>query len=124
MAAPSSGPMANGATANGGSTSEPTASDSATQAATSKLGIAGSALGGMLGGFGRKKSKPADQAPAQTSTATANTAPAGQGPVDVTLMEMTTQKLNFSHDPVSPSVFQVPAGFKQVPSPMQQMMSK
>jgi hypothetical protein len=128
IAAPSAGPMANSPAAssssNGGAASGQTTSGAATQAVTNKLGIAGSALGGMLGGFGRKKPKPADQPPAQTSTATANTPPAAQAPVDVTLMEMTTQKQNFSHDPVSASVFQVPAGFKQVPSPMEQMMSK
>jgi hypothetical protein len=39
-------------------------------------------------------------------------------------MEMTVQTHGFSTDPVPPSVFQIPAGFKQVESPMEQMMNK
>jgi hypothetical protein len=39
-------------------------------------------------------------------------------------MEMTAQTHNFSGGPVPDSVFQVPAGYKQVQSPLEQGMQK
>jgi hypothetical protein len=39
----------------------------------------------------------------------------------VVLMATTTQKTNFSQAPVSLSTFQIPPGFKKVPSPMANM---
>jgi hypothetical protein len=65
---------------------------------------AGGALGrlGGLGGLGRRKQEPAKQEqPASTS------APGS-------LLEMTTETVNFSGGPVDVSKFEVPAGFKQV----------
>jgi hypothetical protein len=88
---------------------------------TSKLGIPGSALGGaLMSAWGHKKAKAATPPPAQSPTASS----AGQSPTEVTLMEMTTQTHDFSHDAIPPSVFQVPVGFKQVESPMAQAMKK
>jgi hypothetical protein len=39
-------------------------------------------------------------------------------------MEMTTQTHDFSHEAIPPSVFDVPAGYKKVESPTEQMMDK
>jgi hypothetical protein len=39
-------------------------------------------------------------------------------------MEMTDQTTNFSQEAIPASVFVVPAGFKQVPSPMAQALAK
>jgi hypothetical protein len=64
----------------------------------------GGALGrlGGLGGLGRRKQEPAKQEqPASTSAAG-------------TLLEMTTETVNFSGGAVDASKFEVPAGFKQV----------
>jgi hypothetical protein len=79
----------------------------------SKSGMLGSALTkGALGRFGIKKNDPAAAPPPA-----ANADPATAAPGSGIMMAMTTQKMNFSSAPVSPSAFQVPAGFKQVPSP-------
>lgn len=74
-------------------------------------------LGGLGGIFGKKKSQPADTAP-PTGSAT----PA-QSSGEATLLETTTQKSNFSRDPVPASVFEIPAGFKQVPSRLAQALA-
>jgi hypothetical protein len=88
----------------------------------------GSAMSGALGGvFAHKKAKPAAPPPDTTTTSAAAPAQAAPGQVvttDVTLMEMTTKTHDFSSETVPGSVFQVPAGFKQVESQMQQMMDK
>jgi carbon monoxide dehydrogenase subunit G len=65
----------------------------------------GGALGrlGGLGGLGRKKQEPP---PKQEQQSTAS-APG-------TLLEMTTETMNFSGGPVDASKFEVPASFKQV----------
>lgn len=62
--------------------------------------IAG-ALGGHFG-LGRKKSQPAQQEQQQPKS--------GQG----TLLEMTTEYSNFSSAAADPSLFEIPAGFKEV----------
>lgn len=82
----------------------------------------GSAVSGALGGvFGHKKAKPAPApAPAATTTPAAGT----QTTTDVTLMEMTTQTHDFSSEAIPSSVFQIPAGYKQVESAEMQMMDK
>jgi hypothetical protein len=85
-----------------------------------RLGIVGSALGSSaLGAFHRKKAAtpPPAAAPATTATAGTPAAAGTQTTAGATLMEMTVQKTNFSKEPVPASVFQVPAGFKQVESP-------
>ncbi|MGO9097658.1 MAG: hypothetical protein ACLQGV_20845 [Bryobacteraceae bacterium] len=77
------------------------------QAQPEKQGIGGalSRLGGF-GGLGRKK---------QDDSSASQGQPAGGPP---TLMETTTQLSGFSSDPVDDSKFAVPAGFRQIESPM------
>jgi hypothetical protein len=110
----------------GGSAAGQVASDTAKNTAageSGRLGIPGSALGGaLMSAWGRHKAKPA--APAPAPAATTSPAPATQTTVDVTLMEMTTQTNNFSREVIPSSVFEIPSGFKQVPSPMEQMMAR
>jgi hypothetical protein len=75
----------------------------------------------VLGGFHHKKAQPAAApapAPAAPPPTTATGAPAMQ---TVVLMSTATQKSNFSQAPVSPSVFQIPPGFRKLPSPMANM---
>jgi hypothetical protein len=101
----------------GGQMANDVATNTATQTASNqlgKLGGFGSTLGGnVLGAF--KKKKAADTPPPAPPPAAAGTAPdAAQGGP---LMVMTTQITNFSHDPIPPSVFQVPAGYKLVQAP-------
>jgi hypothetical protein len=85
-----------------------------------KTGIFTSALSSsVLAGFHHKKAAPPpDPAPATPPPTTATGAPAMQ---TVVLMATTTQKTNFSQAPVSLSTFQIPPGFKKVPSPMANM---
>jgi hypothetical protein len=89
-------------------------------------GVLGSALGGRLGrfgGLGRKKQQPPPQeqaqqqpaAPAQSTPPPATAAPQGDPSV---LMETTIEMTNFSSSSVDGSKLEVPAGFKQVESPM------
>jgi hypothetical protein len=77
-------------------------------------GILGSAAGAfsgkLVGGLFSHKSTPT---PAATAT------PAAQG--GAVLMEQTMQMSNFSHEAIPPSAFEVPAGFKLVPSPFENM---
>jgi hypothetical protein len=101
-----------------------TASQTATgeaSRATSKMGIFGNALGNSaLSAFHRKKATPPPPPAAPLTTAAAGSpgAPAMQ---TVVLMATTTQKTNFSQEPIPPSAFQIPAGFKKLPSPMANM---
>jgi hypothetical protein len=98
-------------------TATQTASGEASQA-SGKTGIFTNALtSSVLGGFHHKKAAPAP-APATPPPTTASGTPVMQ---TVVLMATTTQKTNFSQSPVSPSVFQIPPGFKKVPSPMASM---
>jgi hypothetical protein len=82
-----------------------------------KTGIFTNALSSsVLGSFHHKKPAPAPApAPATPAATTASGTPAMQ---TVVLMATTTQKTNFSQSPVSLSAFQIPPGFKKVPSPM------
>jgi hypothetical protein len=108
------------------------ATDTAAQTAAgeaSRLGVFGSALGSSaLGAFHKKKAAAAAPTPAPAATATTATAtPAADGTQttqSAVLMEMTTQKSNFSQETVPSSAFQVPAGFKRVESPMYGAASK
>jgi hypothetical protein len=78
----------------------------------------GGALGGALGGrFGLGKKKPADQ-PAPTDNQPASGGQASGSGAPGSLMEMTTELSSFSSNPVDPSLFEVPAGFKKVESDM------
>jgi hypothetical protein len=82
------------------------------------VGSPGSMLGGALMNAWHKK-----KAQQQDSQQAATPPPPGP-PGEVTLMEMTAQTHNFSGGPVPDSVFQVPAGYKQVQSPLEQGMQK
>jgi hypothetical protein len=103
------------------------ASDTANQTAageqakaSSKMGIFGNALSSSaLSAFHHKKPAPAPApVPATPTPTTASGTPAMQ---TVVLMATTTQKANFSQGPVPLSAFQIPPGFKKVPSPMASM---
>jgi hypothetical protein len=104
-----------------GSVAGQAATDTATQTAAGeagRLGVFGSALGSSaLGAFHKKKAAtpPPDAAPATTTTTA--TADGTQTTTSATLMEMTTQKSNFSQENVPSTAFLVPAGFKKVESP-------
>lgn len=79
---------------------------------------AGNSAGGNLvaravtGLRGKPKSQPAAAAP---PAGPANSPPPSG---ETTLLETTSQIYGFSHDPLPASAFQVPRGFKQVPSPL------
>jgi len=116
-----------GAPPSGSSVGGQIAGDTANQTAagetskeSGKMGIFGTSLANStLSAFHRKKATP-PPAPAPAAAAT----PAGSGAAGtqtVVLMSTTTQKTNFSEEPIPLSVFQVPTGFKKVESPMAQM---
>lgn len=75
--------------------------------------VLGGALGGRLGGFGRKKQQ---DPPPQEEQKQQQGQPAGQG----ALLEMETQYSNFATT-ADPSLFVIPAGFKQVESEMKKI---
>ncbi|MGC2161764.1 MAG: hypothetical protein WA634_07655 [Silvibacterium sp.] len=104
---------------NSGSVAGQVATDTATQTAateSSRLGTVGSALGSsMMSAWHRKKAQPAPApAPAPAAATPAN----GQATQNVVMMSMTTQKTNFSKEQVPVSAFEIPAGYKQVTSPL------
>jgi hypothetical protein len=62
-----------------------------------------------FGGFGKKKQD--DPPPAKQDSKT-------PPPTSAVLMESQTTSSNFSSAPIDPSHFEVPAGYKQVQTPM------
>jgi hypothetical protein len=113
--APASG---NGSGAVAGQVATDTAAQTAAGEA-SRLGVFGNALGSSaLGAFHKKKAAtppPADPAAATATTPAAN----GTQPTNsAVLMTTTTQKSNFSQAELPSTAFLVPAGFKQVESPV------
>jgi hypothetical protein len=83
---------------------------------TSPSAVAAKALGGMFGGFGRRKKKQ-QQEDQQSGSAAQPSAPPNA------LMSMTTRVESYSTDSLDASLFQIPAGFTQIPQPnMNQMM--
>jgi hypothetical protein len=98
-----------------------------TQAPTPRLGGLGGALArGALGGFGSKKAAPAPApaaAPAPAPATTAQNQPAPQNGDLGFLSETTVELSNFSTQPVATAQFDVPAGYKQVPSPIEKMLN-
>lgn len=94
------------------------AGDTATQTAQGEsghMGVLGNALSNsVLGAFHRKKATPPPAATPAPTPATTPGTPAASG----VLMSTTTQKSSFSSEPVPFSYFVIPAGFKQVESPM------
>jgi hypothetical protein len=106
-------------------TAQNTTSATASSATSHVGGIGGAALSSAVGGalsgvFGHKKK--ADNPPPAAATPAAT--PGTVTTTDVTLMEMTTNTHDFSGESVPSSVFQIPGGYKQVESPMEQMMNK
>jgi hypothetical protein len=98
------------------------ATDTAAQTAAgeaSRLGVFGNALGSSaLGAFHRKKAAPPPPADPAAATATTPAANGTQPTNSAVLMTTTTQKSNFSQAEVPSTAFLVPAGFKQVASPV------
>lgn len=100
------------------------ATDTATQTAaeeaskeSGKLGIFGAALNNSaFSAFHRKKSTPPPPPAAAPTTPVAPGAAGAPAMQNVILMSTTSQKSNFSNAPVSPSAFQIPAGYKQLES--------
>lgn len=74
------------------------------------------ALGGRFGGLGRKKKTEQAPAPAAPAAEPAKSVAPVEGSFSsaASMMEMTTETLNFSSQSVDASTFAVPAGFKQV----------
>jgi DNA uptake protein ComE-like DNA-binding protein len=99
-----------------------------TQSGTSRFGGLGGALArGALGGFGSKKAAPAPApaatpAPAAQTTPAQNQPPAANGELGF-LSETTIELGNFSTQPVTTAQFDVPAGYKQVQSPIEKMLN-
>jgi len=133
QAAPAAPATATPASTSGSSVAGQVATDTAAQTAAgeaSRLGVFGSALGSSaLGAFHKKKAAAAAAptpaaAPAATATTTTPAADGTQTTQSAVLMEMTTQKSNFSQETVPASAFQVPAGFKRVESPAYGAASK
>lgn len=115
LPAPSVAPMAQGKSGDSGAgkvTGE-IATGTGTQVASdqvNKLGSFGRALGGSsMGALMRHKPSASSNTPTLASD---NSATAG------VLLESQTETGNFSTAPVDPSSFQIPAGYKQVTSPM------
>lgn len=93
------------------------------QGESGHFGVVGNALSNsVIGAFHRKKQQQqqqqaAAQQPAQTATQTGAT----QTTQRAVLMETTQQESNFSSEPVPTSAFQIPAGYKEVPSAFEKM---
>lgn len=87
----------------------PSASEAAASAITGRLG--------RFGGFGRKKKQetPKEETPAAAPETQAGDASSS---APASLIEMTTELKSFSPTAVDASKMEVPAGFKQVESPM------
>ncbi|MFN7922423.1 MAG: hypothetical protein U0Q16_20130 [Bryobacteraceae bacterium] len=105
-----------GMTANAPEGSAAPAADPKESARDAAVGAALGRLGG-LGGLGRRKSKK-DEPAAQPEQQPAQQQAAAQPGV---MLEFTTEMTSFSSEAVDPSVFQVPAGYKQVDHPMKRM---
>jgi hypothetical protein len=68
----------------------------------------GSVLGGRFGGFGRKKKQDDSAQSSAAPSSSEKTSASGS------LIETTTETSGFSSDPVDPSKFSAPAGFKKI----------
>ena len=119
LPAPSVAPLAHsqGNGSGAGTITKEVATDTGTQEADSqigKLGTFGRALGGSsMGALMRHKpANPPKATPASTDNSAADSATAG------VLMESQTEVANFSTAPADLTTFEIPAGYKQVTSPM------
>jgi hypothetical protein len=116
LPAPSVAPLAEHKSNSGGETAtRDVTTDAATQAAnqeSSKLGGIGRMLGSSsLGGLMHHKASN-DSKTDTTQAQNDNSAAAG------VLLESQTETYNFSSSPVDAGIFQIPAGYKQITSPM------
>jgi hypothetical protein len=117
LAAPSVAPMAQSKSdgSGAGKVAGEVATDTGTQVASdqvSKLGSFGRALGGSgMGALMRHK-------PSNSSNTAAASNSNGDAATAGVLLESQTQTGNFSTAPVDPNSFQIPAGYKEVTSPM------
>jgi len=111
---PTAGSIAGQAATNATNSAANTATSNAENQAGSHMGsFSGVASSlGSFGGFHKKKPQPD---PSTTQTTPAN----GPPPNSAVLMESTTEMTNFSSAPVDPALFNVPAGYSQVPSEYQ-----
>ena len=91
-------------------TSDTPAAEQQPKSKPSAGSVLGGALGGRLGGFGRKKSEPAKDEPADNQ----------QQQQTGSLLEMQTQFSAFAQT-ADPSLFEIPAGLKQVEPEMKKM---
>jgi hypothetical protein len=100
-----------------GAQQPPAQPSSASQSPATPSGQAMKALGGMFGRFGHKKNQEEDQEQTnQQGAASTQTA-------SNSLIEITMRVLSYSSDPLDSSLFQVPAGYTQVPSNVNQMLA-
>ncbi len=126
-----SAPPAEGA--GGASSTQPAQTPSATASATDAAADATLAkaspraasvkrLGGMLGGFGRKK-KQQEEPPPEPAEETAATPAGAPGGASGSLAEMTIEVTSFSADALEASLFEIPAGFKEVKADPEKVLS-
>jgi len=98
----------------GAANSQPASQGSGNPPSLSPSGIGGALVSSI---FGKKKSQPAAPPPAASPDTP-------QTPGETTLLETTTQKSNFSQNPIPASAFAIPAGYKQIPSALAQALAK
>jgi hypothetical protein len=87
------------------------ASSSQSQTPTTPGAAAAKALGGMFGHFGHKNQQDQDQQQTDQSNAASSNQPASNA-----LMEITMRVVSYSIDPIDASLFQIPAGYTELPS--------
>ena len=108
-----------GQTAQGGAqTQTPPATQSQDNSVpTSAKDAIGKSLGSVFGGFGKKKKQ--DQPPpaqnASTSASGSGSAPGQPTTVSNSMMDMTIEVTSFSNGSLDKSLFEIPAGYTQVP---------
>ncbi len=121
MAGMPPGEAGTGAAAAQPSTEPASAPEPASEKVSSPAGAVTKKLGGLFGGFGRKKKKqeqPAEQtapsavAPSASEAAQAERPPSAAGAAS--LADMTIEVTSFSSDPIDPTLFEIPAGYRQV----------
>jgi hypothetical protein len=77
----------------------------------------------MLGGFGRKKKKEEAAAAEESPEAEQPPAAAPPGAVGGALAEMTIEVTSFSDESLDASLFEIPAGFKEVKQDPEKVLS-
>jgi hypothetical protein len=97
-------------------TTQNTTQNNSQQTPSAAIASALSGRFGGLGGFGRKKQSSSTQSSAPASSPDAASPAPASG--DASLIEMTMENSAFSAAPVSSSLFDIPAGFREVPPDM------